>query len=498
MTSIAAFAPQVLLGRTEAPLRLLCIVLLFPLLGSCITGLGPQQPQMDLPPDYDALAQSALPPTELDHWWLLYADAQLTDLVQRAQRTGFSAREALARLEEAQAVRASALSRFDPQAAVQGNAELRQTEDLDDSESGGTTGSAGFTSTGRTRTAGLSFPVSWELDLFGRRAAARRAADADLAAARFEFEATHATLVAELARSLFQARGLAVQLEDARAIARIQKAVLDLVNRRVEHGLAATSEADRVAADVAQTDAQAEGVEGELKATRRALLVLLGDGLDPLSSLSVADDIGTVPAVPTTLPGDLLVRRPDVRQAEARIRAAAGNVRLAELEFFPRLTLEPSAGLSWQRGALDSSTGFWALGAGLAVPILDRPRLSALLRAEGARGEQAVIAYERSVQTAYSEADQALTRLEIDRRRVLTLVDGEVRARRAYDAALLRYQRGFSDLQVVLDAERAWRATRTTLTGARIDALLRSVQAFQALGGGWPSTRALAEAHAPN
>lgn len=396
-------------------------------------------------------------------------------------------------------MRASALSRFDPQGAVQGSAELRQTEDLEDGDvGGGTAGSAGFTSTGRTRTAGLSFPVSWELDLFGRRAAARRAADADLAAARFEFEATHSTLVAELARSLFQARGLAVQLEDARAIAGIQKEVLDLVNRRVEHGLAAASEADRVAADVAQTDAQAEGVEGELKATRRALLVLLGDGLDPLSSLSVADDIGTVPVVPTTLPGDLLVRRPDVRQAEARICAAAGNVRLAELEFFPRLTLEPSAGLSWQRGVLDSSTGFWAPGAGLTVPILDRPRLSALLQAEGARGEQAVIAYERSVQTAYSEADQALTRLEVDRRRVLTLVDGEVRARRAYDAALLRYQRGFSDLQVVLDAERAWRATRTALTSARIDALLRSVQAFQALGGGWPSTQALADAHVQN
>ena len=451
-----------------------------------------------MPRAYDALAQSTLPRAELDQWWLLYADEQLTALVERAQQTGFNAREALARLEEAQAVRASALSRFDLQGAVQGSAELRQTEDLDDSDSGSTVGSAGFTNTGRTRTASLSFPVSWELDLFGRRAAVRRAADADLAAARFEHEAAFAALVAEVARSLFESRGLAVQLEDARAIAQIQTQVLDLLNRRVEHGLAAASETDRVAADVAQTDAQTADLEGQLKATRRALLVLLGDGLDPLSSLLVEAEIGPVPAIPETLPGDLLVRRPDVRRDEARIRAAAGNVRLAELEFFPRLTLEPSAGLSWQRGALDSSTAFWSLGAGLSVPILDRPRLAALLQAEGARGEQAVIAYERSVQTAYAEADQALTRLELDRRRVLTLVDGEVRARRAYDAALLRYQRGFSDLQVVLDAERAWRATRTALTGARTDALLRSVQAFQALGGGWPSTQALAETHAQN
>ena len=453
---------------------------------------------MEMPLNYDAQAQETYPPAALDRWWLLYADTQLMALVERAQETGFSARESLARLDEAQAVRASALSRFDLQGAVQGNAELRQTEDLDGGGGASTAGPTDFTNTGRTRTAGLSFPVSWELDLFGRRAAARRAADADLAAARFEFEAAHSALVAEVARSLFEARGLAAQLEDARVVAQIQTQVLDLVMRRVDHGLAASSEADRVAADVAQSDAQAVLLEGQLKATRRALLVLLGNGFDPLSTMLVEDDIGSVPVIPASLPGDLLARRPDVREAEARIRAAAGNVRLAELEFFPRLTLEPSAGLSWQRGLIDSSTAFWSLGAGLTVPILDRPRLSALLQVEGARGEQALIAYERSVQTAYSEADQALTRLEIDRRRVLTLVDGEARARRAHDAALLRYRRGFSDLQVALDAERAWRATRTALTGARIDALLRSVQAFQALGGGWPSTQALAAAHVQN
>ena len=163
-------------------------------------------------------------------------------------------------------------------------------------------------------------------------------------------------------------------------------------------------------------------------------------------------------------------------------------MQLAEREFFPRLTLEPAVGLSAQRGTFDTTSQFWSIGVGLSVPVLDRPRLTALLNAESARGQQSLIAYERSVQTAYSEADQALTRLEADRRRVRALIDGEARGRRAYDAALRRFQLGFSDLQVVLDAERAWRGARTVLTGARIDALLRSVQAFQALGGGWPAS----------
>ncbi len=461
-------------------------------LGACVHGVVPETPELTLPPAYDAAAQENLPPAELDRWWLLYSDAQLTALIERAQAHGFDTRTALAKLQEAQAVRASALPFFIPDHPVEAKAEVRESKELQNNDDGAFVPVGGDTTVvgaDRTRSASITFPVSWELDLFGRRAAVRRASDGDLLAARFEFEGARATLVADVARNLFQARGLAVQLDDARANARIQRELVDLLSRRVERGLAAASEADRVGADLAQADAQALDLEAELKATRRALLVLLGDGYDPVSELEVNPDIGTVPAIPSTLPGDLLARRPDVRQADARVRAAAGNVKLAERALFPRLTLTPSVGISAQRGAFDSTTQFWTLGLGFSLPVLDRPRLTQQLNAESARGQQSLIAYERSVQTAFSEADQALTRLAADRLRVQTLEDGEARGRRAYDAALRRFKLGFSDLQVVLDAERTWRTTRTALTGARIDALLRSVQAFQALGGGWPASQ---------
>ncbi len=130
--------------------------------------------------------------------------------------------------------------------------------------------------------------------------------------------------------------------------------------------------------------------------------------------------LGAVPEIPPALPGDLLARRPDVRMAFARVQRAAGNVRLAELDFFPRLTLNPGVGITAQRSSFDTATSFWSIGLGLVVPILDRPRLQAQLNAEGARAEQAVLNYERTVQTAFSEADQALLRLQSDRRRVDT------------------------------------------------------------------------------
>jgi NodT family efflux transporter outer membrane factor (OMF) lipoprotein len=340
-------------------------------------------------------------------------------------------------------------------------------------------------SSGVTKTASLTLPVSWELDLFGRRSTTGRVADADVAAAGFDVEAARAAIAAEVARSLFQTRGLLVQRDEARETVRIQRELLRVVVERAARGISASSEADRIAGDVAQAEAQAVDLDAAQTASRRALLAVIGGGTDPLATLNVSPALGVVPAVPAAMPSDLLARRPDVRLAAAHIQKSASSVRLAELDFFPRLTLNPGAGLSMQRGAFDTTTGFWSIAAGLVVPILDRRRLHAQLRAESARAEQAVLAYERAVQTAFSEADQALVRLAADRRRVDLLVAGESRARKAYDAALKRYQLGFADLTELLDAERAWRATRVALTIARIDALQRSVQVFQALGGGW-------------
>ena len=94
-------------------------------------------------------------------------------------------------------------------------------------------------------------------------------------------------------------------------------------------------------------------------------------------------------------------------------------------------------------------------------PVLSIPKLLSDLKAQDARTEQAVIAYEKAVQTAYGEADSALVRLDSDRRRVAILTDGEARARRAFEAARTGYARGLNDLQTTLGAEQTWRSTRS-------------------------------------
>jgi multidrug efflux system outer membrane protein len=243
-----------------------------------------------------------------------------------------------------------------------------------------------------------------------------------------------------------------------------------------------------VAGDLAQSRAQVEGLEAQLQAQLRAVLILTGRAVEPTANLNAAPQVGAAPPAPASLPSDLLQRRPDVRQAEAGIRSAVGQQRLAALEFFPSLVLSP--GFGWSRTeqpGFTSETQNWSIGGSISQPILSIPRLLAQLKVQNARTEQAVTAYERTILTAFQEAEGALVGLEADRRRVALLTDGEARAQRAYEAAKTRYARGLTDLSTTLSAEQAWRAVRAQLTAAQVQALRRSVQAMKALGGGWPA-----------
>lgn len=459
-----------------------------PLLASCALGPKVVTPDTRLPAAYEAPTAATAPGAPLDRWWDAYGDDQLAGLVDQALTSAPDARSARARLDEAIAIRSEATDAFNPQGSIQASGTRTDTGQI----SGpppiqiGPGQTISLSNAGVTHNWGANFDVSWEVDLFGRRAATRKKANADLAAARFDYEATRSSLAANVADSLFQARGLAIQLDDARQTERIERDLADVARKKADHGLGAASDADQASAEAAQAQAQATDLEGQLHAARRLLLILVGRGVDPLANLPVPATAGAPPKVPATVPGELLARRPDVREASAKLISATGQLKLNELALFPKFTLQPNVGISSQP-ALGSSitTDFWSIGLAMAQPVLDMPRLKSEIRVQGARADQAAIAYEKAVQTAYGESENALVQLTADEQRIAILTAGEAQARSAYDAARKRYELGIDDLTAALTAERTWRTTRTALTGAEVQALRRSVQTFKALGGGW-------------
>jgi outer membrane protein TolC len=345
----------------------------------------------------------------------------------------------------------------------------------------------------------LNFDVSWEIDLFGRLAEARRIAKANYAAARFNAEGARASLAASVADNYFQARGLAIQLADARETASDQAELEKVAAEKAQFGLGAASDADRVAGDLAQANALVEVLEAQLHAAQRQLLILVGRPFDPTASLPADAEVYEPPATPAAVPGDLLARRPDVRESEQKFRAEAGVAKLRHLALFPTFTLLPGLGLSSVTSPgvgftppstlfpqqQTTSLGLWSIAGGVTVPVLDIPRLLFDAQAEDARTEEAAIAYESTVQTAYGEAENALVALAASERSAQVLAAGETRAHRAYDAARRRFGMGLDDVTATLSAHEAWRTTRAALTSARVQALRQSVATYKALGGGW-------------
>ena len=437
-----------------------------------------------LPAAYEAPADaSAQADVDLAAWWTAFGDPKLTDLINQALANSTDARSAAAKLREARATRSGALTSFLPQGNIRGSGTKTHNEVID----GTSIEIPGFTNSGDSESYNANFDVSWEVDLFGRLWAARRAANAEMAAARLDYKAARASLAANVADTYFLARGLAIQLDDARATEHIQAELYRIVRIRAERGLGSTADADRVAGELAQAQSQVAGLEADLRAQQRNLLILVGRAIEPTANLPIEAEVGAVPEVPATLPGDLLARRPDVRRAEAMLISSLGRLDYAKLAFFPTVNFTPGIGIqkSVQPGFSATSQN-WSIGGVVTVPVLDIPRLLTELHAQDARAEQAAIAYEKAVQTAFGEAENSLVQLAADRRRVTTLQAGEARSRRAYEASQRGYVAGFNDLQTTLNNEQAWRAVRTQKTVAEVQALRRAVQSYKALGGGWP------------
>jgi NodT family efflux transporter outer membrane factor (OMF) lipoprotein len=461
----------------------LCAAMAGPLLAACATG-EIRKADLHVPAAYEgAQPAETAPAASLDNWWTLYNDAQLTGLVEQALSNSPDALDASSKLEQALAVRSAALLSYNPQGQLQANISKPNYNSLNPAKSA----IPGFNPVDflGIETRSLGFAVTWEIDLFGRRAAAKRSADADLRSAGFTYDATRWSLAASVADSLFQARGLAIQLVQAQETLRIQNELYKVSKVRAEHGLSPSSDTAQTEANVAAAQSQVESLTAQLAAARRQLLLLVGRGVDPLASLPMAAEVGAPPPVPRAIPGELLARRPDVRAAQQRVESAAGKLTLNKRALLPTFTLQPSAGLTQQGYGSDTQFSYWTLAAGATAPVLDRPRLLALVRQQRAVGEQAVIAYEKSVQTAYTDAETAFTYYDSDKRRVILLTDAEKNAGFAYRAKQTGYARGFNDLQTALTAEANWRQARLALAQAQVTVMQRSVQVFKALGGGW-------------
>jgi len=444
-------------------------------LAACATDTA----KLELTPEIPALAAPASAKFEalsIERWWALFGDPELERLVDDALAHNADLESAVARVREAQ--------------ASLGMARAAQSPTLD-----------GVVNTSRNHQSERSFShhrvsleAGYEADLWGKLASATAAARHQLFATEWARASLEWSLTASVAEAYFGLAAVERQLAISEAVrtSRLNTVLL----RKKEQNVGAGSEFDlrRAEAELAATESTLAALGRERAALEHALALLSGRSPAEIAAggFSTTQLSETFP-VPNILPqgaaSDLLVRRPDIRQAEAQLAAANASIDAARAATLPSIRLSGSVGSDSQTlsNLFSGPAAIWSLGASLAQPLLDGGRLRARVDEEKARGEQALAAYRKSVATAVADVREAYTNLDLteqafqaERNRVSSLARAHDLARRGHGAGALSYL----DL---LDAERNLYQAQLQQVGAYRDQLIGQVSAFKALGGGYSS-----------
>ena len=393
---------------------------------------------------------------------------ELAALVARAHAANPDLGVAAARIQQARAqlrgVRAEALPVASASLGIGGGASGRGGSDAFDLRAGA-----------------VGFDISWEVDLFGRLKAGRRAAAARVGAAAFDREALALALEAEVARAYVQHATLGQRLAlldrnlaSARELARI-------IDTRVRLGASTRVESGIQALEVRQLEVERSRLEEAASRNRNALAVLIGEEAPRFAMPPASLAALTIPAVAVVQPGELLTRRPDMRAAEARIAAAEGDVAQARAAFLPQLRLSAGGLAEAVLGGPIAATA--SIGADLLAPIFNRGRLRGQLDFASAAQRESVELYRGVLLQALREAENALAGTEQSRRRADLLQDVIAQARETARLARLQYVEGMADLQTVIEAEERLIAIQDALAIATQERLEAAIDLYRAMRG---------------
>ncbi len=440
------------------------------------------------PPQVELPAMTATAPANLDRWWVLFDDPQLSALIDEALVANHDLRAAVARIEEARAslqlARAALYPSLDGQAGVNrnrvSNANTRQLPP----PLATTTYSAGM-------------QASYEVDVWDRLASGRDAAASTLMATRYAAETVRIALAAQVATTYFTLRTLDADLRLTRATVQTREENVRLLKKRRDAGLASDFEYKIAEAERATVATAIAPLERAIAVNEAALATLAGRSAKAVftpdvARASMAIDART-PEVPAGLPSDLLARRPDIRQAEAQLAATEARIAEARALYYPRLTLTASLGGESAELAdlLTSPARVWSIAGGLLQPLIGLNQIRSQVDAATARRQQAVIGYQQAVQSAFRDAHDALVAHRSARDAYASQRERHDKLRDAMKLAELRHANGYSSYLEVLDAQRNLLDAERAQLNALRDRQVALVDLYKALGGGWsPPTQA--------
>lgn len=465
--------------------KLIPVMIAFALAG-CTVGPNYRRPTVAVPQNFRAPNQ--LPSSETASladlkWFEVFQDAQLQRLIKSALEHNYDLRDAAARVEEARAglglTRSNQFPNFGAAGAVEINRISRD----------GATPVPKILVPEQNRNFGVAALqlLSFEVDIWGRLRRATEAARANLLGAEENRKAVVTTLVSDVATAYFTLRELDYALQISRRTLESREQSLDLTKSRQGGGVATMLDLRQAEQLVLTADETIPAITQQIEQTENRITLLLGEPPHAIERGRDFAEQNLPPEVPAGLPSALLERRPDIRASEQALIAANAEIGVARAAYFPQISLSGSlGGSSTQLTSLFSGpNATWSLAPQISQPIFTAGRLKNNVRFAEADRERALIQYEKTIQTAFTEMSDALIahqRIRESRTKqeqlVLALQD---RLRLAY----VRYRGGVDTQLNALDADRDLFQAELDLAQISLNEMLSVVQLYKALGGGW-------------
>ncbi|MGJ0425426.1 efflux transporter outer membrane subunit [Methylocystis sp.] len=438
-----------------------------------------------------------------------FGSKELTQLVERALDDNLDLAAAIARITQADAqARISSAAQW-PSVSMTDIARTTRTPGTTinvGSASGGfnpsTTSSSSSTSTStsssgfRARNFGffqLGLTASYELDFWGKNEDASMAARILANVSRFDRDVVEISTVAAVLNAYFQVLTAQDRLRIANQNVTIAQQVMDAINARLEVGVATVLDTSQQQTILAQQQATIPPLEQTLRQTRNNLAVLLGQTPESMTIRGGSLTRLSFPRIAPGLPSEVLLRRPDVAEAEARLASQEFSVLQARAAFFPSVTLTSLYGF---QSALVSTLLLRPdaiaiqLAGTLTQPVFDGWNLQGQYDLQKGRYSELAALYRKQILTALSDTENALIAIRETDRQMKFLSVAVTAARRALEAAEMTLREGTIDIVTLAQTQTSYFQTQEQLAIARLSHFQAATSLYQALGGGWgPTTR---------
>lgn len=468
--------------RRRLFLPLACIAAL---LAGCTVGPDYEEPEIEVPDAWENAAAADIADTAnvLADWWTVLGDTLLTALIEEADNGNLDLVAAVGRIREARAYRQIAGGDYWPQVVGDGAYSAYQLSE------NGPNGAAALVGDNPSSNWEFGLGMSWEIDVFGRVRRSVEAADAQVEASIEDYRDVLVTLYADIASTYVNIRSLQMRLVFAHENVDSQRETMDIVVAREDAGLVPLLDVTRARSNLANTEAIIPQLATQLEIERNRLALLLG--LAPGTLDERLDWSGPIKLpdfdIVADVPANVLRRRPDVRRSERTLAGQTALIGVATADLYPIFDL--SGALSLQALNFDdlgqSSSVAWSLVPGVRWNLFTGGKVRGQIRAEEAKTEQALAAYEKTVLNALGEVENALVALKQEQVRLVSLGQAVDASSESVTLVHTQYIEGLTDFQNYLDAQRDLFQQQDEMAASMGQVYVNLADLNRALGGGW-------------